>query len=192
MKRYINYARGIVINPRLTFQKVLQERPMKFVFIIMLIYGILAGLVLFFNVPDLSKDPFPGLQKKIFLAFPIIYLMLWFISSGLLRVSGRQLKGKGTFKDMLFVFGMTHMFLLLISPFAFLLFMIMHIGSPISTIWRILISIWLITILIIGIKQAHQFSIAKAIGSLILAFVYLIGIFLLIFFFRALFWSFNI
>ena len=76
MNKYINYIIGIVINPKLIFQKVLQEKPIGFVFIIMLIYGILAGLILLFNVPDLPKAPFPGLQKRIFLAFPIIYPIL--------------------------------------------------------------------------------------------------------------------
>lgn len=186
MNKYINYAVGIVINPRLTFQKILQEKPMRFVFTIVLTAGILGGLIGFFYASNLPQVTLPELQKKISLASPLVSVMLWLIISGLLQIAGRRLKGKGAFKDMLLVCGMTDVIMIMIAPISFLLFMIMHIGLPISTIWKILINIWLVTVLIIGIKEAQQFSTKKAIGSLILAFVYLVGIPLLIFLFMGL------
>jgi hypothetical protein len=172
---YITYILNIIFKPSLAFQKILQEQDLKFPFIIVLINGILAGVYVYFGTSAIT----PAIRNTSIFS-PVIFLGIWTITGWLLNGTCKRLKGTGTFKNLLLTTGLAYIIPILSFLISFFLINIIGIGPLFSTIVRLLLQVWFLSVFIIAIKETHDFSLGKAIGSIVILVLYIMGVMLIV------------
>lgn len=172
---YTSYILNTILKPSLAFQKILQEQDLKFSFMIVLINGIFAGVYIYFGTSTIT----PAI-RNISIFSPVIFLGIWVIFGWLLNGACKRLKGTGTFKNLLLTTGLAYIIPILGFPISFLLINIIGISPLFSTIIRLLLQIWFLLVFIIAIKETHDFSLRKAIGSIVILGLYIIGVTLIV------------
>lgn len=166
MKRVLVLIWGIIFKPAPTFRRILEEKPMWLAVSIVFIFGV--SLALF---SQLTSQEIPIMAKRVGLFLPLIYLAVWVIFGILLQKTGRSFGGRGTFKDTLLVIGIAPVVILLVQLFSSVLYRFIQAGPLLWRILGALMGIWFVAIIIVGIREAHRFSVMKAILAFLITVV---------------------
>lgn len=115
LKSFNDYYFGTILRPRRTFEALLaDDRRLKFGLLALLISVVLYTLVYVFltiggGAPS-SFTPFLAIPKEVYYSYNRFFLapsmfMGWILAAGVAQLLSRPFAGKGSFEDMLSVFG---------------------------------------------------------------------------------------
>lgn len=190
MKGIINYQLGIIIHPILTLKKFLRhEKRLFYSFITVLLFGVIYTIGVIFayifnhlpyGIEIILKVPIEKyyLYESFFL-LPIT-ICTWILLAGLIQIISILFKGKGSFEDTLSLIGLPYFILII---FMFIPDIIVTYLMPKSIVesyifWNIinparllLVSIWILTIHIIAVKEVQKLTIMKTIIITILSYI---------------------
>ena len=176
-KVVLDTTKKILINPSVGFREAIKNRLLFLAVFFILTKGLLISRSV--NLIDFGKYS-DHIQAQI-LHSPIYLLILitvvWLGACLCLFLGGRRLNGTASFTDVLIVTGFS--FLPIIFMDILVLFFGVH-GKLFNIMSEIIFSTWFLMLVIIGIKEAHRFSFVKAIGSILIVVLYLLGIGILI------------
>lgn len=179
-KIILDTTKKILINPSVGFKEAIKNRLLLPAVFFIIIKGLLMSLGA--NLVDFGKYS-DHIQVYVFrspIYLPILIIVLWLGVCLCLFLGGRRLNGAATFADILIVTGFSSLPLIFIDILV-LFFWVLGIQSGIINITSgFIFPLWFLILFIIGIKEAHRFSSAKAIGSIIIVILYLLGIGILI------------
>ena len=189
MKDIINYQLGIIIHPILTLKKFLRhEKRLFYSFITILLFGTFYTIgVIFAYISDslpygieiILKIPIEKyyLYESFFL-LPVT-ICTWILLAGLIQIISIPFKGKGSFEDTLSLIGLPYFILII---FMFIPDVIMGY-LPKSIVesyifWNIinparllLVSIWIMIIHIIAVKEVQKLTNMKTIIITVLSYI---------------------
>lgn len=187
---------GTLFSPASTFRRMLEERTtVTIAAIIVLIAGICsgAGSILMQNAVMSLFAEFPGFEvvplspaASIFLSV-VIGFIGWVVIAGILHVVAKILGGKGVFTEMLVLMGFATLPNVFQAPIGLVVILYGGLaGAFIALGLSGILTIWILILDVLAIKEAHKFSTGRAIATLVLPFVVLtvlvfilmIGIFL--------------
>ncbi len=173
----LDTTKKILINPSVGFREAVKNRLLLPPVFFILTKSLLISRGV--NLADFGKYS-DHIQAQI-LRSPIYLLIfisvVWLGACLCLFLGGRRLNGTATFTEVLIVTGFSSL------PIIFMdipvLFFGIH-GKLINIMSEFIFSTWFLILFIIGIKEAHRFSFTKAIGSILIVVLYLLGIGILI------------
>lgn len=190
MKDIINYQLGIIIHPILTLKKFLiHEKRLSYSFITVLLFGIIYTIGVIFayifnqlpyGIEIILKIPIEKyyLYESFFL-LPLT-ICTWILLAGLIQIISILFKGKGSFEDTLSLSGLPYFVLII---FMFIPDIIVDYLIPKSIVesyifWNIinparllLVSIWIMIIHIIAVKEVQKLTNIKAIIVTMLSYI---------------------
>lgn len=175
---------GTLFSPASTFRRMLEERTtVTIAAIIVLIAGICsgAGSILMQNAVMSLFAEFPGFEvvplspaASIILSV-VIGFIGWVVIAGVLHVVAKILGGKGVFTEMLVLMGFAALPNVFQAPIGLVVILYGGLtGAFIALGLSGILTIWILILDVLAIREAHKFSTGRAIATLVLPFVVLI------------------
>ncbi len=173
------------IYPRSTFRHILETNLYQYIFWLALFGGVLSGLnflaYAWTHYPLHTHQPISALALSITIG-ALLGLINLYVGGWLFRLTGSWVGGKGTFAQVKCAVGWSsypYMFSTLFSLFSY--FSLNHLWVALSFgILNVVFLIWGFIIFLKILAEAHQFSIWRALGALLLAMVLLFVVFMII------------
>ncbi|WP_431026878.1 Yip1 family protein [Lysinibacillus sp. LZ02] len=182
---------SVWLHPKQTARYVIDHKPIWFAIVLGLVGFIATGFSVFQDsevYPDFSYVWI--FLISIFLA-PLLGIVIMFIYAGVIYLMGKLLKGTGAFWDVFkasslsyiptIITGPLYILWMFVAPESFFFPYVTDAFAIIMSIITIVTMIWGIVISVGAIAEAHQFSIMRAIVTIIVPTILLI-IFLTIIF----------
>jgi len=178
----------VLVNPVKTFKKQEKKSNLTLGALNILIAGVVAGF--FYGLLIMSGFSTAGYMQGLragimgtgvgvmgfvlsIVTFPIVYLVSWFITSGILYLFAVVLGGKGTFTKQSYLMALYQSPLIVIQT---ILLSIPIIGPIIS----LLVGIYGLYLLTLALKQVHKVSTGKAIAIWLLPGVIVIALLIIV------------
>lgn len=187
---YLNPFLSVWLHPKQTARYVIEQKSLFYV-IMLIIFGYIAGAFSGFLDTALYPDfSYIWIFLIAIILSPILGIIVMFITTGIVFLVGKLLKGTGSFWDVFkasslssipsIFTGPVYILWMFASPESFFFVNELSAIAVIGTILIITISIWSIVILVAAIAEAHQFSIIRSIITLIiltiLLFIFIFGL----------------
>lgn len=179
---------GVLFEPVNTFREVALNPPLKkilWIFILISIFNILSSVLLYIKgegsyLSQFTGQALGGLIPLIIVLGLIGLFLKWVIYSGFLHILAELWGGKGKGIGVLAITALTSIPGLFFIFLELLVFVVAKewVYLSISYFLGILSLIWGVILLVLGIKEVHQISIARAL-ALVLTFPIAIGIFMI-------------
>ena len=185
---------SVWLHPRQTARYVIEQKSLFYV-IMLIILGLIAGgfsgLVDSQFYPDFS---YVWIFLISIILVPIVGTIFMFITTAIIFLVGKLLKGTGSFWDVFKALSLSsipaiytgplYILWMFVSPESFFFKNEMSAIAVIDSIIMVVTSIWSVVILVGAITEAHRFSIIRSIITLIIPaivlFIFLFGLFAII------------
>ena len=172
-----SYWKSIWTRPRETIREVVAENPNQSIWILATISG-LSSLFNFLGEAVVIIGLIPLVISL--LLTPLIGMFLFSVWSGLMLLTGRLLKGQGSFHTIRAAQGWASVPLLVnigLSIVWSLIFLMMLRGSFYFSPWvgevfhyiKLVFAIWGLVLYVKALSEVQKFSVLKAIGNLLLS-----------------------
>lgn len=163
MTDFVERLGAMVISPRETLEQLSKERALRDAFIVVLLAGAFAGILLGMLLPRMMP---PELIPLIPLDFTGLFilgltstLLSWVIYAGILHLVAKLIGGKGEYSMLLQLTGYAYVPYLLIYPLSLVTWFI----SPLlSSLIDLIGFVWYCVLTIFAISIAERFSILRA------------------------------
>ncbi|MBA5941810.1 MAG: YIP1 family protein [Methanophagales archaeon] len=163
MTDFVERLGAMVISPRETLEQLSKERALRDAFIVVLLAGAFAGILLGMLLPRMMP---PELIPLIPLDFTGLFilgltstLLSWVIYVGILHLVAKLIGGKGEYSMLLHLIGYAYVPYLLIYPLSLVTWFI----SPLlSSLIDLIGFVWYCVLTIFAISIAERFSILRA------------------------------
>lgn len=179
----------LVVHPSRAFEKALSRKFIWFPGIFLFFVGILFTLGAYLGLEKNSAfDSLQAQNIKFLIIFirlgPVLFIGFWIIASGFLHLASKASGGKGSFSDTLIVVGFSFPIFVLSFTLTGLVVRLLPETRflrilTIDTMRQCALVIWLIFLMIFGLRKAHQISLRKAIKAILIACLYFIGVYLI-------------
>lgn len=174
---------NIWVKPRETMQLILDTDPNKNLVSLAIVHGILVGIYLVLSFLDSTEVPKVvqsfGFSLLLIVGSIIFSLFVLFFISYLYQITGKWLKGKGSYVEVKSATGWSFYPLIVSVPF-FIAAAIIYITTTLPALAMTLmiigqiLSIWGLVIFFMLLAQAHKFGAWKAILCYLLALLLII------------------
>ncbi len=182
---------GTLFSPVSTFRRMLEERTaVTTAAIVVLIAGICSGvggiltqsvlMSMFTEFPP-GFEPATDFEEMAFSPAASMNISVvggfigWVFIAGILHVVAKILGGKGAFTEMLVLMGFAMLPKVFQAPIGLA---VIHIGSLTGAFVSMglggILTIWILILDVLAIREAHKFSTGRAIATLVLPFAILI------------------
>lgn len=186
MSRFAGYIWGILVHPAATSRRLAQEGRMgqgwAAVLLVGVLYSIVCAIAAINGIEPVAEPLLPISKEtyyfwEIFFALPV-FIAAWYLLSYLNLLLGRAFGGKGTFQAILIPLGfalcipmLPIMWItdLICVTFAIDLRTLGVFGQAWNVFYQTFTSLWMIAACVIAIREVHQFSPGKAIGTTIIS-----------------------
>jgi len=170
----------IIISPQIGFEQAIKEKSLEKAALIVLVTSLIKSILAIPDPRTLQALRFlpvltPGLIFLLSLPlFLIIGVLGWLIMSLLFQGLAKLFKGQWKLSETLIVTGyaqLPYFFSLLLTPLILIQFLVREPASLLLLISltisfvQLILSLWVLILLIIGLKQAHYFGYGKATGT---------------------------
>ena len=169
---------SVWLHPKQTARYVIEHKSIMYVFMLILLGYIASAFSAFIDsalYPDFS---YVWIFLIAIILGPIFGIIMMFITSGIIFLVGKLLKGTGSFWDVFKAASLSCIPAIFVGPF-YILWMFVSPesfffeggASTIATIVSIIMivtSIWSVVIIVGAIAEANQFSIIRSIVALII------------------------
>lgn len=174
---------GTFFSPASTFRRMLEERTsVTTAAIIVLIASICsgAGSILTQSAFMSMFAEFPGFEEM--MLSPILSMTLsvvggvisWVVIAGILHIVAKVLGGEGAFTEMLVLMGFAMLPNIFQAPIGLVTLLSGGLsGAFIAMGLGGILTIWVLILDVLAIREAHKFSTGRAIATLVLPFVIL-------------------
>ncbi len=177
-------------HPKQTARYVIENKTILYSLFIVLIGSMASGLTMFQDAGTYPDVPYFWILLTVLFGAPILNFIVYFISAGISFLIGKLLKGKGSFTEVLQAVSLTYIPQLYLLPFYIiwlLLFTESYFLTEVSNGYSIFMAIltavstiWMIVINVAVLSEAHQFSIWRAIITIIIPAILFISFFVVI------------
>lgn len=183
---FLELLYGIVFQPGHTLEKVAKEVPLLYSFIILFGVTFVNLMVTYLTLNPRSAIPdeigmFSSALEQLWPLFATIGISLllvftlvrWYVSAAILHLTAELLGGKGRAISIFAVLGCITLPTIFMAPLVVLLYALnIQSGLMISLPF----GIWVFVLMIIGLRSTYGFSVARALGTIIIP----VGVFLAI------------
>ncbi|MCD6456440.1 MAG: YIP1 family protein [Methanophagales archaeon] len=181
---------GTLFSPASTFRRMLEERTsVTTAAIVVLIACICSGagsiltqsafMSMFAEFPGFEPVG-PGFEEMMFspiasMTLSVVFgFILWVVIAGILHVVAKVLGGKGAFTETLVLMGFAMLPNIFQAPIGLIaIFSGGLTGAFIAMGLGGILAIWVLILDVLAIREAHKFSMGRAIATLVLPFVVL-------------------
>jgi hypothetical protein len=178
----ISWFYGIVAQPVKTLREIARENPANAAFMIYLGVTVLNLLVSLSNRQSIQALEDLMLEANIRIPFSVIIassilisIISIFIITGLLHLLARSFKGDGGYWNLFSAYAFAGFPMIIGVPVNFIS---VFMGPAVSTLAGIInfgISIWVLILQIIAVRESHNLSTGTSIGVYLLHLVILVG-----------------
>lgn len=173
---FLELLYGIVFQPGQTLEKVANEVPLLYSFIILFGVTFINLMVTYLTMNPRGTIPGEiGIVSSVFEQFwplfatigisliLVLTLVRWYIGAGILHLTAEFLGGKGRAISIFAVLGCIPLPTIFVAPLAVLLYALnIQSGYMISLPF----GIWVFVLMIIGLRSAYGFSTARALATI--------------------------
>ncbi len=182
----------VMRSPGETFRRIIASgEGLSLPLAIVLVNGIVSGISSY-SQKKLMIEQFRGFGNVGFGALPleepnigvevlrsvIIAPVAWVVVSAIILAVSKVLGGKAGIKDILTVDGYSQVPIILGGILAMLL---LNITMTLSTLVMFIFAVWSFVILVVGVREANQFSTGRALASVLIPVVLLAMFFAVVF-----------
>lgn len=166
------YIWGIIARPAPTFHRILTDRAFAVTFSLVLAWCITGSVEVYFSLSEQPRDEVIIST----LLFPVMSIFIWLALSFILYLSGRELGGKATLKDIILITGVACIAFVVFDLLASISFILVrfvgfellsHISQGIPIICIFIL--WSVALVVVGMREAQGFSSGRAIACVIIA-----------------------
>ena len=185
---------SVWLHPKKTARYVIEHKTIVYALTLVILGYIASGFSAFIDTALYPDFSYVWIFLITITLGPILGLIMIFITSGIVFLIGKLLKGTGSFWDVFKAYSLSSIPAIFTGPF-YILWMYVSPESfffedgisaiaVIVSIIMIVTSIWSVVIIVAAVAEAHQFSIIRSIISLIvpaiLLFIFILGLFAII------------
>ena len=185
---------SVWLHPKQTARYVIEHKTMVYVLVILVLGYIGSGFSAFMDTELYPELSYIWIFLIVTILAPIFGIIIMFITSGIVFLVGKLLKGTGSFSDVFkasslscipaIFLGPLYLLWMFVSPESFFYPDESSTVALILSIFIVIIGIWSGVILIAAVAEAHQFSIIRSIITLIipaiLLFISIVGLLVVI------------
>ena len=174
---------GTLFSPASTFRRMLEERTSVTTAAIVVLIACIcsgAGSILTQSAFMSLFAEFPGFEEMVFspiasMTLSVVFgFILWVVIAGILHVVAKVLGGKGAFTETLVLMGFAMLPNIFQAPIGLIaIFSGGLTGAFIAMGLGGILAIWVLILDVLAIREAHKFSMGRAIATLVLPFVVL-------------------
>jgi hypothetical protein len=183
MTDLLDHIFGTLFTPASAFRRMLEERtPVITAAVIVLTVGICSGAgsmvmqnavtSMFTELPDFEEtmfSPAASMTMNVIVGF-----ISWVVIAGILHVLAKLLGGKGAFTELLVLMGFAALPNIFQAPVGLIAALSgSFTGAFIAMALSGILTIWVLILNVLAMREAHKFSTAMAIITLVLSFVVL-------------------
>lgn len=165
------------LHPKQTARYVIEHKTVLYALLIVSLGFVASGSSAFQNT-DLYPDiPYVWIILSMFILAPIAGLIIYAVMTGITFLVGKLLKGTGSFTDVLQACSIAYLPTIILlplnliwlfaSPESYFLESENDLFSILITLITAVIGIWTVVINVAAVSEAHQFSILRAIVTLV-------------------------
>ncbi len=179
----VNWLYGTLTRPVQTLNEIAREKPANAAFLIYLGVTMLGVLASIFN--EQSYQAFQALMLEANLNIPVsviiaasllIGIISIFIITGVLHLFARLFKGSGGFWNLFSAYAFANFPLIIGVPVTLLSGFFGTVGNIITSLISFGLSIWVLVLQVIAVRESHNLSTGASIGVYVLHLVILVGI----------------
>ncbi len=160
----LEYIYGVLFTPVHTMRRLAQDQPLGLAVLVQVVLALLsAGLTVLGNT-YLGGLVSPSLLVAAALLAVMSSLIIWVMVTGVLQVLAELLGGKGT--GLLAVTGFAEL------PFVFspvVAILGQAAGAGLEVALTLALALWVMVLYIVALRETHELSTARAVGTLALA-----------------------
>ena len=174
---------GTLFSPASTFRRMLEERTSVTTAAIVVLIACIcsgAGSILTQSAFMSLFAEFPGFEEMVLspiasMTLSVVFgFILWVVIAGILHVVAKVLGGKGAFTETLVLMGFAMLPNIFQAPIGLIaIFSGGLTGAFIAMGLGGILAIWVLILDVLAIREAHKFSMGRAIATLVLPFVVL-------------------
>jgi len=161
---------GVIVHPVQTLREITGEKPWVWGIVVYLVSSWVSFMASFLtgwrNLPEVfmpSELNLSAFLVGVVLSAPIFSLLGLLVISGIYHLIARLLKGEGSFVGLLSGLGFASFPTILTAPFALLGVVGGLFGSLVYNLAVFAVSIWVLVLNIIAIRENYAFSTGKAV-----------------------------
>lgn len=165
---------GVLFSPVSTFRLMAANPPIRFGFVVflgVLVMNLLAETLIPQQVSDLPAEFMATLNRMgpyLGVIGAVFSLVGWFVQAGILQILAEFFGGRGKAVGVLTVLAFSTLPGVLVIPFRVVAYFAPTsvLSSLITLLVSLVVLVWWGIIVIIGIREIHQFSTGKALATL--------------------------
>lgn len=183
----INWLYGVLTRPVHTLREIAREKPANVAFLVYLGVTMLSVLASLLNeqsarmLEDLIRETGVSIPSSVIIAASLlIAIVSIFITTGLLHLIARLFKGSGGYWNLFSAYAFANFPLIIGVPITYISGFVGTAGNVLAGLISFGISIWVLVLQVIVVRESHNLSTGAAIGVYLLQMVILFGIPMLI------------
>jgi hypothetical protein len=179
----INWLHGILTSPVKTLNEIAREKPANAAFLLYLGVSMLSVISSLYN-PQ-SMQAFEDLMREANINIPfsviiaaslLIAIISIFVITGVLQLLARLFKGSGGYWNLFSAYAFANFPLIIGVPITFISGFLGTIGDILAGVISLALSIWVLVLQVIAVRESHSLSTGASIGVYLLQLVILVGI----------------
>jgi len=179
----INWLYGVLTKPVQTLNEIAREKPANAAFLIYLGITMLSVLSSLYN-PQ-AMQAFEDLMRETDIAIPfsviiaaslLMAIISIFVVTGVLQLLARLFKGNGGYWNLFSAYAFANFPLIIGLPITFISGFLGTVGNILSGVFSLGLSIWVLVLQVIAVRESHSLSTGASIGVYLLQLAILVGI----------------
>jgi hypothetical protein len=179
----INWLHGILTRPVKTLNEIAREKPANVAFLLYLGVSMLSVISSLYN-PQ-SMQAFEDLMREANINIPfsviiaaslLIAIISIFVITGVLQLLARLFKGSGGYWNLFSAYAFANFPLIIGVPITFISGFLGTIGDILAGVISLALSIWVLVLQVIAVRESHSLSTGASIGVYLLQLAILVGI----------------